>query len=156
MENKFNYFLETVDNENQNFVKKLNSLFIKKNYQCNIKEAKSGYLVSYTSSLTKRVIATFVFRKSGIKLRIYPDHIQEYQIILNEFPDKMKKDIKKASICKRLLDPNDCNPKCSKGYCFEMDQENYQKCRYMAFMLTLNNENNNYIMGLIEKELSYQ
>ena len=28
----------------------------------------------------------------------------------------MKKEITKASVCKRLINPNDCNPKCAMGY----------------------------------------
>lgn len=73
-----------------------------------------------------------------MKLRIYPEHIQEYQIFLDSLPEKMKKEIKKASVCKRLINPNDCNP----------------KCRYMAFQPTLSEENNPFIKQFLEYELS--
>ena len=61
--------------------------------------------------------------------------------------------IRKASVCKRLLDPNDCNPRCRMGYTFVMEGEQYQKCRYMAFLLTLNEESHPYILQLLHKEL---
>ena len=69
------------------------------------------------------------------------------------FPRRMKTEIRKASVCKRLLDPNDCNPRCRMGYTFVMEREQYQKCRYMAFLLTLNEESHPYILQLLHKEL---
>lgn len=39
------------------------------------------------------------------------------------------------------------------GYTFVLDGEQYQKCRYMAFQLTLSEENNPYIKQFLEKEL---
>ena len=88
-----------------------------------------------------------------MKLRIYPEHIGEYQSFLDTLPEKVKKEIKKASACKRLINPDDCNPKCVMGYTFVLDGEQYQKCRYMAFQPTLSEENNPYIRQFLEKEL---
>ena len=88
-----------------------------------------------------------------MKLRIYPEHIQKYQSFLDTFPEKIKKEIKKASVCKRFINPDDCNPKCVMGYTFVLDGEQYQKCRYMAFQPTLSEENNPYIRQFLEKEL---
>lgn len=68
---------------------------------------------------------------------------------------KVKKEIKKASVCKRLINPDDCNPKCIMGFTFVMDGEKYQKCRYMAFQPTLSEENNPYIKQFLEKELQF-
>lgn len=154
MENKFNLFLESVNIDNQNFVKELNDYLLSQKCQCEIKSAKSGYVVSYLLPDTKKTLANFVFRKSGIKLRIYADHVSSYQTFLNQLPEKMKKEIRKASVCKRLINPDDCNPKCAMGYTFSLDEETYQKCRFMAFMPTLNNENNPYIFQFIKNELS--
>ena len=102
---------------------------------------------------SKRTLATFVCRKTGMKLRIYPEHIQEYQSFLDTLPERVKKEIKKASVCKRLINPDDCNPKCVMGYTFVLDGEQYQKCRYMAFQPALSEENNPYIKQFLEKEL---
>ena len=135
MEDKFNLFMGTVDDCFRNFVSQINDYLIGQGCNCEIKSAKSGYVVSYTLGKPKRTLATFVCRKTGMKLRIYPEHIQ------------------KASVCKRLVNPNDCNPRCAMGYTFEMDGEQYQKCRYMAFMPTLSAENNPYIKLFLKNEL---
>lgn len=154
MDEKFGLFLETVDVRFRDFVNEINDYLTKQGCKCDIKSAKSGYVVSYILADTKRTLATFVSRKSGMKLRIYPEHIDEYQNFLNSLPEKMKKEIQKASVCKRLINPNDCNPKCVMGYTFEVDGEKYQKCRYMAFMPTLSEENNPYIKLFLKKEFS--
>lgn len=154
MNESFALFLETVDPYFQDFVNKINQYLIENGCKCDIKTAKSGFVVSYVLDSTKRTLATFVCRKSGMKLRIYPEHIAEYQSFLNSLPTKMKKDIQKSSVCKRLINPDDCNSKCSMGYTFEMDGEQYKKCRYMAFMPTLSEENNPFIKEFLHKELS--
>jgi len=150
---KFGEFLEMVDERYKDFVIELNNYLLQNNCKCVIKPAKNGFTVSYILNSTKKTLATFVFRKTGIKLRIYPEHIKQYQEFLNTLPDKMKKEIKKASVCKRLIDPDACNPKCVMGYDFFMDNEHYQKCRYMAFMPSVSEENNIYIKDFLEKEL---
>jgi hypothetical protein len=122
--------------------------------KCVIKSAKSGFVVSYILPDTKRTLANFVQRKTGVKLRIYAEHVGEYQSFLDTLPEKMKKEIQKASVCKRLLNPDDCNPKCIMGYSFSLDGEAYQKCRYMAFMPTISDENNPHIKGFLEHELA--
>ena len=153
MEDKFNLFMGTVDDCFRNFVSQINDYLIGQGCNCEIKSAKSGYVVSYTLGKPKRTLATFVCRKTGMKLRIYPEHIREYQGFLNGLPEKMKKDIKKSSVCRRLVNPDDCNPRCAMGYTFEIDGEQYHKCRYMAFMPTLSVENNPYIKLFLKNEL---
>ena len=137
MDGKFNMFMETVDERFRSFVSQINEYLTGNGCTCDIKLQKSGYVVSYVSSSSKRTLATFVSRKTGMKLRIYPEHIQEYQSFLDTLPEKVKKEIRKASACKRLINPDDCNPKCIMGYTFVLDGERHQKCRYMAFQLTL-------------------
>ncbi len=154
MDEKFNSFMEKVDECFRDFVEQINEYLTEKCCKCAIKTAKSGYVVSYVLSSNKRTLATFVSRKTGMKLRIYHEHIRTYQSFLDTLPEKMKKEIKKASDCKRLINPDDCNPKCVMEYIFVMDGEQYQKCRYMAFQPTLSEENNPYIKQFLEKELS--
>ena len=156
MEEQFSSFLENVDVRFRDFVVQLHGDLTAQGCNCDIKTAKSGYVVSYVRAETKRTLATYVSRKSGMKIRIYPEHIAQYQEFLDGLPEKMKKDIRKSSVCKRLLNPEDCNPKCVKGYTFAMDGEDYQKCRYMAFMPVLSEENNPHIRQFLEKELSYE
>ncbi len=156
MNEQFNEFLDTVDSSNKDIVAEINNYLTQNNCKCELKTAKNGFVVSYILSETKRTLATFVSRKTGMKLRIYPEHIGQYAAFLNTLPDKMKKEITKASVCKRLINPDDCNPRCIMGYDFIMDKERYQKCRYMAFMPALNEGNNPYIKAFLEQEMLLQ
>ncbi len=153
MDEKFNTFMETVDERFRSFVSQINGYLTENGCKCDIKSQKSGYVVSYVLAGSKRTFATFITRKTGMKLRIYPEHLGEYQSFLDTLPEKAKKEIKKASACKRLINPDDCNPKCVMGYTFVLDGEQYQKCRFMAFQPTLSEENNPYIKQFLEKEL---
>lgn len=153
--NTFKQFLEGVEPGSREFVEDIHHYLTADSCTCDIKTAKSGYVVSYILQKTKRTLATIVCRKSGMKIRIYAENIRSYQDFLNTLPMKMKKDIDKASECKRLLNPNDCNPKCVMGYTFTMDGVRYQKCRHMAFMPALSEENNPFIRRFLEHELSY-
>lgn len=153
---KFADFIESVDNRYRSFVIDINDFLMQNNCKLEIKSAKSGFTASYILNSNKRTLATFVFRKTGIKLRIYPEHLNKYADFLNTLPDNMKKEIQKASVCKRLINPDDCNPRCSMGYDFFIDGVHYQKCRYMAFMPTLTDESNPYIKVFLEKELNSQ
>ncbi len=153
MEEKFDSFMETVDGRFHGFVNQINEYLTENGCKCDIKLQKSGYVVSYTLKSGKKTLATFVSRKTGMKLRIYPEHIQQYQSFLDTLPGKVKREIKKASVCKRLINSDDCNPKCVMGYTFVLDGEQYQKCRYMAFQPALSEENNPYIKQFLEEEL---
>ena len=153
MDEKFSMFLETVDARFRGFVSRVNAYLTENGCKCDIKLQKSGYVVSYVSGSSKKTLATFISRKTGMRLRIYAEHIQEYQNFLDTLPEPVKKEIRKASVCKRLIDPSDCNPKCTMGYTFVLDGEQYQKCRYMAFQPALSEENDPYIMQFLEKEL---
>lgn len=154
MDDQFNLFLECVDESNRGFAAGLDEYLTNNDCKRNIKLAKSGYTVSYLLCDTKKTLATFLFRKSGVKLRIYPKDIAKHQDFIDSLPEGMKKEIRKASVCKRMVDPSACNPKCVMGYGFSLDGETYQKCRHMAFMPALNEENNPYIRQFVEKALS--
>ena len=100
MDEKFSMFMETVDERFCSFVSQINEYLTGNGCKCDIKSQKSGYVVSYVLNDSKRTLATFVSRKTGMKLRIYPEHLQEYQHFLDTLPEKFKKEIKKASVCK--------------------------------------------------------
>ena len=153
MDEQFNMFTETVDERFRGFADQINGYLTENGCKHDIKLQKSGYVVSYMLKGSKRTLAAFIPRKTGIRLRIYPEHIQKYQSFLDTLPEKVKAEIKKASVCKRLVNPDDCNPKCVMGYTFALDGEQYQKCRYSAFQPALSEENNPYIKQFLEKEL---
>lgn len=75
MEEKFNLFMETVDGRFRSFVSQINEYLTGNGCKCDIKLQKSGYVVSYVLKNSKRTLAAFISRKTGMKLRIYPEHI---------------------------------------------------------------------------------
>ena len=147
-------FLE-ITGASKNLVEDINDFLLNSGCKRESKTAKSGFTVSYLFQNTKKTLATFVCRKTGIKIRIFPQRLNEYVEFLDTLPVKMKKEIVKASVCKRLVNPDDCNPKCVMGYDFIMDKKRYQRCRYMAFMPSVNEESIPYIKKFLQNELMH-
>lgn len=145
-------FLLSVAPEHQEITDRLNSFLLRNGCSIKIEPSKSGYVVSYHPA-DKKVIANFVFRKSGLLIRIYGDHVHGYGDLLETLPEGMKKAIHKASVCRRLLDPEKCNARCPKGYTFTLEDKPYQKCRYSSFMFPVNGDNADSIQAFLEKEL---
>lgn len=148
----FEEFMKAVDSSNKAFVTNLHQEFLTYGCHIQVKEAKSGYVVSYL--LDKKAVANFVFRKTGLIIRIYANHINKYMEFLETLPSSMRKSIQTSSICKRLVNPNDCNSKCAMGYDFLLGGVRLQKCRNNAFMFLLCDENNDFIKLFLHKELS--
>lgn len=147
---EFQDFFATVPVENQDFVKELHDKLMELGCKIEIKEAKSGYMVSYLYN--KKTVANYVFRRKGMLVRIYGIHVNDYEGILETLPDEMIQAIQKAPICKRMADPDACNPRCSMGYDFWLKGGHYQKCRNSAFMFLFCPENNPYIESLLLSE----
>lgn len=147
----FQDFLAAVDEEFQEFVRQLHDEMAELGCKTEVKLAKSGYVVS--CNLNKKAIANYVFRKKGLMVRIYAGHIAQYMDVLDTLPGSMVKTIQEAPVCKRLLDPADCNQRCPMGYDFVLKGERLQKCRNGAFMFLLSEENKPYIKTLLLKEV---
>lgn len=152
---KFAEFMDCIAESSRDLVMDIHLFLTDSGCKCDVKPSKSGYTVSYIRKDTKKALANFVCRKTGVKIRIYPQNLNKYESFLNTLPAKMKKDIVKSSVCKRLLNPEDCNPKCQMGYDFMMDKEHYQKCRYMAFMPAVTEETLPAIKEFLEKDLAF-
>ena len=148
----FIHFLQNIPAEHQSFVLELDEYLTAKGSKRTIKTAKSGFVTSYSSPTSGRALLNYVFRKSGVKMRIYAEHIGEHPEVLNCLPDKMKSDIKKAGDCKKLTGFT-CTPTCTAGYSFVMDGEEYRKCKNMAFFHSLNAGNMEHILKLIKAEI---
>lgn len=115
--------------------------------------AKSGYVVSYDRVADGKVIANYVFRKKGLIIRIYGNHVEQYPEVLGEMPDAMQKAVAKAPICRRLHDPTKCNARCPMGNVFMLAGEEHKKCRYSNFMFLLDEESTPAVLGFLEREL---
>ena len=145
----FQDFLTSVDGENRNFVQELHDELTKLGCKAEVKSAKSGYVVSYKRN--QRTIANYVFRKKGLMARIYGSHIAK-NACLDELPQEMTRAIQKASVCKRLVDPADCNPKCSMGYDVILNGEHLQRCRNNAFLFLLTENSRPHVKTLLLEE----
>lgn len=149
----FSAFVEAAGPSHSEFINRLHQYLLSHQCSVEIKEAKSGYVVSYLHPSDKRVLANYVFRKKGPMLRIYASHIASYMECLEEWPTAMKAAVKKAPSCKRLIDPEACNPRCSMGFDFLMDGERFQTCRYSGFTFFLEKETNPYLQDMMEREV---
>jgi len=97
-------------------------------------------------------VMNFVFRKTGLVVRIYCDYVGDYVDSVESLPEPMIKAIEKAPTCKRFNNPPHCNPKCI-GYIFKLNGIEHKKCRYNCFLLPVNEENIPIIKSLTENEI---
>lgn len=152
MDETFILFLNDIPAESQGFVLELDKYLTEKGSKRTIKSAKSGFVTSYSSPKSGNALLNYVFRKTGVKIRIYAQNVGEYAAILSDFPDDMKKDIIKARDCKKLNGLN-CSPTCGGGYAFTMEGVDYKKCKNMAFFHSLEEGNFVAIRKLVEAEI---
>lgn len=152
---QFDDFLNVISEAEIPLALTINDLFVTNGCICNIKESASGFTVSYISGKTKKTLANFVCRKTGLKIRITPQKPFGCEDLLIDLPENMKRDMLKGNNCKRLLGENVCNPRCLMGYSFNLDGEIYNKCRSMAFMFTVTDENMHRILAFVQKTLNY-
>lgn len=150
---KFEDFLSNVSPENMDYISEIHKFMIENGCTVKIEAAKSGHVLSYLLPKTKKVIFNYVFRKSGLIIRIYGDNVSKYVDIMDALPSGMVKAVEKAPVCKRLIDPAKCNSKCSMGYIFDLNGTTYQNCRYNAFMFNVEAENYDSIREFIRREL---
>jgi len=151
---KFEDFLMEVDSACLTIVLGLHEYLMEQECAVKIESAKSGYVVSYSHSKTKKVIANYVFRKKGLIIRIYGDHVSNYMDFVNTLPESMVREIEKAPVCKRLIDPTKCNSRCPMGYVFDLKGTEYKKCRYNSFMFLVNDESGPFIKTFLAHELA--
>ena len=152
MDETFMLFLNDIPAESQGFVLELDKYLTSKGSKKTIKAAKRGFVTSYASPVTGKALLNYVFRKIGVKMRIYAQSIGEHSDILSDLPENMKADIKKSGDCKKLNGLK-CSPTCTGGYTFIMDDVEYKKCKNMAFFHSLTEENFDAIKKLIRSEL---
>ena len=147
-------FLTCVEPEHRAFAAELHELFVNNGCTVEIKPTSSGFLVSYKFASTKKAVANFVFRKSGLLLRLYADHASRDEALLSALPEDLLAAIRKAPDCKRLTRSGACNPRCAAGYEVIIRGERFQKCRYNAFLFPICMENNPFLQSIIERELT--
>jgi len=154
----FDEFLGAVEPPYRDFVSGLHRYLLDSGCKAKIEVKSNGYLVSYSHLVGKsrRSIANFLFRKKGMMVRIYGENAGKYQEFLEKLPQEMIEAIQKAGVCKKLIDPGACNPKCGLGYDFMIGDEHFAKCGYGCFMFFVNDGNNGYIRGFVENEMRFR
>lgn len=148
----FKEFLSAVAPEHQAFVESLTNQLMNQGCDLVIKEAKSGYAVSY--QLEKKTVMNWVFRKTGIWARIYGDNASKYEDSLASLPTDMQKKMTASRDCKRLIDPNACSNTCVKGFVYSLHGDTYKKCRNDGMFFLLTNETAEHIAELVCAEVT--
>jgi len=149
---QFEDFLMTVSDDYKDFVITVHEMLLRDNYKIKIESKKNGFLVSYSHPKTKRVIMNFLFRKKGLLIRVYAENCAKYPDVLNSLPERIVDQIAGATVCKKLVNPQDCWEKCVMGYDFYIGGNHYQKCRYDCFQLDVDSESIPFLLELIESE----
>jgi hypothetical protein len=147
----FEDFLANVREEDKNFVNEVHGTLLRDRYKAKIEHKANGFFVSYSHPKTKRVILNFLFRKKGLMIRLYADNCNKYSDVFDRMPKKIVDQIEKARNCKRLIDPEDCSPRCLLGYDFYIGEKHYQKCRG-HFILLVDRESIPTLLELIVSE----
>ncbi|MDL2318803.1 hypothetical protein LJC74_07020 [Eubacteriales bacterium OttesenSCG-928-A19] len=150
----YDSFLLDVAPQNRLFVDATHAFLLENGCKTRVQLAKSGYVVSYDHAGSKRVIANYVFRRKGMLMRLYADHVGAYEDQLQALPESMRKAIAKSPTCKRLIDPTRCSPHCRMGNTFTLDGEEHKKCRFTNFLLLVDEESQPYLRGLLEREMA--
>lgn len=139
-------FAEGLNPFDASFVNGIHESLIPKGYTVEIKPAAQGPVASYIHKKTKKTVFNYVFRKSGMQVRIYGDNAHKYGDFFSTLPESMQSAIEKATDCRH------CNPRCPMGYSVSIKGNDHKKCRYGAFMFALNPETLSYIKEFIERE----
>jgi hypothetical protein len=149
---QFDDFFSEVSPDFKKFVATIHETLQHDGYKAKVEKKASGFFVSYSHPKTKRSMLNFLFRKNGLLVRVYADNFDKYADFLNRFPELMEKEIGKSPVCKRLINPTDCNPKCIMGYDFHVKDNHYRKCRYSCFQFSVNSESIPVLSEFVENE----
>ena len=144
-------FAAAAEPQHREFVMTVHEKLTACGYKMKIEKKTNGLFVSYSHPKTKRSALNLFFRKKGLFVRLYPDGITGCGDILNSLSESMVKEIDKALLCKRLINPDECNPKCIMGYDFNINGKRFIKCRYMCFKFAVTEESKYILTEWINK-----
>ena len=149
----FEQFLLDVPPNWHPFVYRINALLDETGHDFALTSAVSGPVASYRDPKSKHVVINYVFRRKKLHVRIYADHVCQDATLLAEMPEDMAEKMRKSPVCRRLLDPTKCNPRCRMGYTFVLRDELIKKCRYSCFLLEVTESREPYLLALIQSEV---
>lgn len=146
----FDDFLMTVPEENTKWVLDIDEELKALGCTISIKDAKSGYVVSY--QYDKKTVMNWVFRKTGMLARIYGNSAGKYEDLIAALPEEMQKKMKNSRDCKKL-NGGVCSPTCVGGMVFNLDAETFKKCRLDGMQFKLEEDNFPHIKDLVVAEV---
>ena len=147
VEYKIDDFLKEVEPAHQAFARATHEMLTIGGYKIKMESKASGMFVSYSYPKTKRSLLNFLFRKSGLLVRLYPDNAST-PFSMDNLPASMEEELYKAPDCKM------CSEKCTKGNKFLLRGQTYDKCRYNSFMFVVTEESKPVITKWIETEVT--
>lgn len=125
----------------------LHDELLKSGCKADIKLAKSDYVVS--DSLNKKTIANYVFCKKGLIARIYTDHINQFEGLLDTLPDKWCTQFGKRLFVSVWWIQLPVYQRRSMGDKFLLKGGRLQRCRNSAFMFCLNKNSRVFVKYLL-------
>jgi len=142
---EFTEFLSEVPEEYRDFVSKTDNFLTAGGYKQKIEKKTSGASASYIHPGTKRLFLQFYFRNKALYMDLYTVVFNDYVDFLDRLPQCIAEEINKFSNCRKMINPDDCNPLCGMGYDFEIKGTRYQKCGYNRVRIPVNPES----MGIL-------
>ena len=145
MEIAFNDFLKAVEPQHRQFAEGVHKELTAGGYKMKIESKASGLFITYKHPKTKRSLLNFLFRKSGLLVRLYPVSKTPAVPALTA---EMVKEVGKTRTC------DNCSEKCQKGYKFTIGGQAYDKCHYGAFLFAVTEESKPILTKWIHDEIA--
>jgi len=110
---------------------------------------RNDWRITYTGLKNKKVLMSLNVDQDNLSAKLNLQNISQYISIVAEMPDKIQNVIRDGG-----WQCGQCNPRCSGGFAFEMDSNEYNKCHCSAFVFGgLAMEDMGYYQQLLEREL---
>ena len=112
---------------------------------------RNNWACTYTGKKSKKVLMSLFVEQSRLSVKLNLQHINMYIPLIKKLPEKMLDVIlNKGWACGR----ENCNPRCSGGFAFEIDDKAYDKCHCGSFVFhELTDEDIAYCQQLVRQEL---
>ena len=113
---------------------------------------RNNWTNTYTNTKNKKVLMSLLIEQDELSVKLNLQNITMYAPLIKELPEKMQNVIFNGGWdCGR----DNCNPRCSGGFAFEIDGKAYDKCHCGSFVFNrLTDEDVAYCQKLLEQELA--
>ena len=113
---------------------------------------RNDWSYTYTDNFSKKVLMTLQINQASFSIKLNLQHIGQFITLTNDMPDYIKN-----SLTNNGWDCGGCNPRCSGGFAFELNNTAYNKCHCGSFVFSdLVEENINSCKKLLAEEIEYR